>query len=75
MSQADDKTSLSGAPAESVAPGQPAADAVATATATAASPAATVSEARAATAKRDEPWSDQDLDALVRALNAPPPAN
>ena len=36
---------------------------------------ATVTEARAATAKRDEPWSDQDLDALVRALNAPPPSN
>ena len=32
---------------------------------------ATVTEARAATAKRDEPWSDQDLDALVRALNLP----
>ena len=35
---------------------------------------ATVTEARAATAKREEPWSDNDLDALVRALNAPPPA-
>lgn len=36
---------------------------------------ATVTEARAATAKRDEPWSDNDLDALVRALSTPPPAN
>ena len=36
---------------------------------------ATVAESRAATAKRDEPWSDNDLDALVRALSAPPPAN
>lgn len=36
---------------------------------------ATVTEARAATAKREEPWSDNELDALVRALNAPAPAN
>jgi glucose/arabinose dehydrogenase/mono/diheme cytochrome c family protein len=36
---------------------------------------ATVAEARADTAKRDEPWTDKDLDALVRALSTPPPAN
>jgi len=33
---------------------------------------ATVAEARAETAKRDEPWSDADLEELVQSLTAVP---